>query len=114
LYQRGAVLETTILDINNTKQYIEIFKNSKPKNSIVNASIVATLEGHRGHMVPPLLDPVYRADDFILDEYLITYYLLDLEKTLSRVQFLDKIKDLDDSDDIDSAIMNFHDIKRMS
>lgn len=108
LEQMGAVLETKVLNIMDTQRYIEIFKNSKPKNSIVNASIVATLEGHRGHIVPPLLDPIYCAEDFVLDTYIITYYLLDLFKTLERVPFLDDIKDLNDSDDIDNVIMSFH------
>lgn len=110
LKQSGGLLESTLLTLDQyTSPYIDLFERSQPRNSIVNASIVARLQGCSGNMVPPLLDPVYRSDNFILDDFLITYYLIDLHHIIERVNFVDLIKDLDDSDEIDNVIMACHD-----
>ena len=97
------------------QRYIQVFESCEPWRSIVNASICASLDGLTGSgVLPPLilkypqfnrtLDP----DRFLLDDYVRTYYLFSLSPVLSRIVYLDLIEHLDDSDDIDRVIMDFH------
>lgn len=98
-------------DINHiyVQHYVQIFEQSKPQHSIVNASIVVVLKGFTGPQIPPLLAPIYNKDDFILDEYVTTYYLFECKRVAERNIYLNMICDMDDSDDIDILIMKHHD-----
>jgi hypothetical protein len=97
------------------QRYIQVFESCEPWRSTVNASICASLDGLTGSgVLPPLilkypqfnrtLDP----DRFLFDDYVRTYYLFSLSPVLSRIVYLDLIEHLDDSDDIDRVIMDFH------
>lgn len=103
-------------DINSqyTMKYKQIVEACTPYNSIVNSSICARLDGLNGNIFPPLLknNNVQRCDGsgktFELDDYLVTYYLLDLQKCVNRLHYKNLIELCDDSDDIDKIIMDIN------
>lgn len=105
-----SLLESRLLSLDSyTSRYITLYCQSHPQNSIVNASIVARLQGYTGSVVPPLIQNRCLEGPFVLDDYLITAYLFDIQVIIKRTNFIKVIQDLDDSDDIDSMLMACHD-----
>lgn len=119
LIKSNALIEQMLLTINTSDpnsaaviKYRQIVEACTPFNSIVNSSICARLDGLYGNVLPPLLikNGTKRCDKqyFELDDYLVTYYLIDLPKIVDRMCYKHLIEGLDSSDDIDDAIMTYN------
>lgn len=112
LDQSNILLEQVKLTLSPAVMtYKHVFEQCHPWRSIVNASICARLDGCSGQVLPPLLVhneiPRCSNEHFILDDYLITYYLFTLPEVVERIKYIPLIQ-CDDSDDIDAVIMDFN------
>jgi len=110
LKNKGGLLYTAQLSISDSyvNQYINIFSKCHPKNSIINCCIVASLEGNYGDYQHKYLEGRCELYKFNITSDTSTYYILSLEKVAEHVKYLGGLSKFDNSDDIDTYIMEYN------
>jgi hypothetical protein len=105
-------------DYDPIKKYVDIFKQCDTSKSIINSSIIASIEGHIGRYVNPMLYGRISCDHNFpfLDDGTSIMWIFDLEIIANHIIYLTEFDKLDDNEDIDAFIIymnyQFHPPKR--
>jgi len=88
----------------DVNRYINLFKSCNTNNSIINSSIVASIEGHHGRYEnPSLKNRISLKENFpFLNEQTPILWIFDLEIVAKNIIYLDQLDTLKDMDDIDA------------
>ncbi len=115
--QNGHMYHVSLRDMyqNNDKdiiqKYIDTIKNCDPKWSVINSSIIASIEGHDGRYHNPLLEERISCDINFpdLSDATSILWIFDLNVVADHVIYLREIDKLDEDDEIDAFIMYMND-----
>ncbi|AYV76758.1 MAG: hypothetical protein Terrestrivirus15_1, partial [Terrestrivirus sp.] len=93
-------------------RYVNLFKSCNTNNSIINSSIVASIEGQNGRYENPLLkNRISLKENFpFLNEQTSILWIFDLEIVAKNIIYLDQLDVLKDMDDIDAFVIYMNNI----
>ena len=98
------------IEMDNVKKYVDVVEKCSLVNSIVNTCIVSELKNLPNETIKKMLhNRNVDVNNFILDDYITTCHLFNLNDILFRIRYVHLIFDLDDSDEIDEVIMKYND-----
>ena len=93
------------------QRYIDIFMNCQTRSSIINSSIVSSLQGHEGKYINPLLlgrISLTSKNYPYLSEETSKLWVFDLETVANNVIYLNHFDNLETNDDIDVFVMSLN------
>jgi len=92
-----------------SQKYIETFLDCCPHKSIVNCSIVESIMENYGLVLSKHLAPRCSSMKIEISQLTSTNYVFKLSVVANTIKYLDLLTGIDDSDEIDKIIMEYHD-----
>jgi len=98
----------------NVNKYYQIVNKSRIDKTVVNSLICSALEGKTGYYLPEQLKYRLSKNNVEIDELMVTFVQFDLIKLSHTISYLDLLNRDDNTDKIDSYIMNFHKLVKIN
>lgn len=110
LTSNGGFLGSCSLSLSDlsVQLYSSIFSQCHPSHSIVNCSIISSLEGHYGNFHHPMLNNRLSNQLLDINPLLSMYFLFNLPILSNHIEYLSGFSREFDSDQIDSYISTWH------
>lgn len=96
-----------------SNKYMATFLDCQPSKSIVNCSIVEAINENYGTITSKYLSNRLGSTQIEVSELTSTNYIFKLVTVADSIKYLNLLKDIDDSDEIDKIIMEWHNMQKI-